>query len=640
MCGIAGIIGGREPADTQRIKMMTDALSHRGPDDSGSWSDSGVHFGHRRLSIIDLSDAGHQPMVHKETGCVMIYNGEIYNYLEVKRELEQFFDFKTDSDSEVLLCAYLKWGKGALEHLRGMFAFVIYDPRINEIFIARDRFGIKPLYYTDDKGRFLFASEIKALLMAGIEVKPNMGTIGHYLRYGLYDHEVPTFFEGIQRLMPGHFMRVSADGKILDIKKYYDVSNVLHAQEEIPFEQAKEQFLETAREAVCIHTRADVDVGVNISGGVDSSAILALSKDYIHTDRLHCFSKDYKDEKYAESYWVKQLIDDKRLDCHFCLTGEEECLDAIDGIMWHQDEPFSGIPVLAWHSLFQYASDLGIKVLLDGSGVDDFTAGYQPLVIKYLSSIQDTEIFEAEAKGYCHYFGQTPEQLKAQLDKETSKEANGWLNARDNTKAVRPDIVRQNIEDRPLNLPAFDGAKSHPLHAEMLKGALYAKLPRALRFKDRNSMAFSIELRVPFLDHKIFEEGFKQPASNLIRGGQGKYIMREAMRGILPDRVRAAPKRTVQAPQREWFTRGPFAQMLEGILDQPGDLLSEVINIEAARAEFEKFKAGDSANANFLWQWVNLDYWHKTYFEGKITPPQIKWPKPVVEHYAAERKAA
>lgn len=642
MCGIAGIVGKGADCMSAQVEAMNAIQLHRGPDDSGLFSSDNLCLGHRRLSIIDLSQSGRQPMVDLESGNVISYNGEIYNYLELRNDLEGRHRFRTDTDTEVILKLYQDKGIDCLKDLRGMFSFVIWDHSKKELFVARDRFGIKPLYFSSYNERFYFASEIKALLVGGLPVQASMEVIGDYLRYGLYDHGSDTFFKGIKRLLPGHYLRVDRLGVILEDKTYYNLQQrlpELWSRSPKKFEEEKEEFLSVIQDSLALHARSDVPVGVNISGGVDSSAVLALAKNVISTPTLHCFSKDYKDSRYSEAQWVKALIDDKKLECHFCLTGAEECAKVIDNVLWHQDEPFGGVPTLAWYSLFGHAHELGITVLLDGSGVDDFTAGYQPHVIHYLSQIEGTSLFEKEATSYCQVWGQTPANFKRQI--EQARYGTDWLKARDTSSPVKDSIVLDDIPYRDIEGPDLRALSDYPVQSDMLRGFLFSKLPRALRFKDRNSMAFSCELRVPFLDHKVVEAGYKQPLHYLIQNGQGKHILREALKGVIPEKVRNAPKRTVQTPQREWFSQGPFANILDETLNEPSSFLTGVIDVQKAREEVRRFRDGENANANYLWQWINLERWYRMYFEGDIVQKLPNaWPKSQVNTYTAREEAA
>ena len=632
MCGIAGILGYGAGQQPDRVVAMNQIQKHRGPDGEGLYSEQNICLGHRRLAILDVGSQGHQPMSTADNKHVITYNGEIYNYLELKRHYKFHGDYLSHTDTEVLLRALAEQGLSALEYVRGMFAFGLWDSEQKQLLLARDRFGIKPLYYAWHEGKLVFASEIKAILKAGVPAEPDSSTISDYLKLGLYDHRSETFFKGIKRLMPGEYLLLDASAKLLKQGFYYDLKQRIEIHQD-EFATHASMLREKLMESFAIHLRSDVEIGINLSGGLDSSALLAMLDSQSQGKAIKCFNKDYQNECYSEACWVEELLNNTVHDCYFCKTDAEQCLSVADKISWYQDEPFGGIPTLAWHSLFSCARDENVTVLLDGSGLDDYLAGYQPGVLRYLSMLENSGnrlLFESESRAYMAFWQVDKAGLQQQLARQSQKDIR--INARDGSKAVVPEIL--NNELLALNSSAggeLSGVEGFSaLKQDLLFGLLKSKVPRALRFKDRNSMAFSRELRVPFLDHELVELGLSFPDHHLIREGKNKAVLREALTGLIPDKVNNAVKRTVQSPQREWFQSGAMANALDNVLHEPSDLLKNILNINQAIDCFDAYKNGQAANANYLWQWLNLDIWYRQFFVNKdaLLP---EWPEAVVE---------
>jgi asparagine synthase (glutamine-hydrolysing) len=641
MCGIAGIVGPGAESLEEMVLAMNAAQRHRGPDDEGTLFVPGVALGHLRLSIIDLSAAGHQPMTSRDGRYSIVYNGEIYNYIELYEELGGPSVFRSACDTEVLLEAFAKWGPDCLQRLRGMFAFAVWDHAERSLFLARDRFGIKPLYYASHGGRTVFASEIKALLAAGVPAVADMATIGEYLTTGLFDHRPRTFFSGVSSLPPGHFVTVAADGSAGEAKPYYRLVEHLDAGlASISLDEAKERYLAKLRQAIVQHQRSDVPLGAMVSGGLDSSALIALmaeGKD--HPVNVEAFSLDFPDERYSERRWAEQVVDQTKSTCHFSMVDDATCREALARVVWHQDEPFGGIPTLAWHSVYQQTQARGVIVILDGTGVDECLAGHKAQVLGYLAHLGRTAApadLEPEVEAFMAFWGDDRDTVIAGMARAAEGAIRGV--AIDGTSPVRIEAVRPAHRDHGAPLENADAFTGTAIRDVLYTHLSATKIPRALRFVDRNSMAFSREQRIPFLDHELVELSFSLPEDFLVRDGRNKHIFREAFSGLLPEALRTAPKRTVQSPQREWLKQGPLADLVSEVLASPSALLEEVLDIDEARQVYRRYLAGDDANSNFLWQWVNLDQWYRCFIEG-TSPHRQSWPSPVVDTYVPAKRA-
>ena len=558
MCGIAGIIGAG--AKKTSLDAMLAAQAHRGPDAQKTHLEKGVALGHNRLSIIDLSAAADQPFYSQDGRYTLVFNGEIYNYLELKLELEGVYDFRTQSDTEVLLAAFLHWGNECLPRLNGMFSFAIWDTLEQRLFAARDRFGVKPFYYHMAEDGFYFASEIKSLFAAGISKVPNEEVWASYFVYGSYGMPNETFWKDIDQLPGGHFLEVS-DSKI-QISQWYDfVKEVKKYDLKLSFEAVKLRYLQLLDSSINLRFRADVPLGFNVSGGLDSSALLAMVNRTADGENINAYTFYTGDDRYDELPWVKDLIAHTKNPLHTVLFEAEDVAEAAEAMSALQDEPFGGVPTLAYAAIFKEAVSQGIKVLLDGQGMDEQWAGYD-----YYSFEQSQSTIQ----------GVTSSPFKKGVLSET------FL-----AKAKKP-VYPLPFEDRVLNLQYRD--------------LFYTKIPRALRFNDRVSMAASTELREPFLDYRLVEFAFAQPLEFKIKDGVQKYLLRDLVSEHLSSNITLAPKRPLQTPMREWLGSelAPWVQeALESLKRHPW------FDGEALQTAFEQYKAGDQDSSFHIWQWVN-----------------------------------
>jgi asparagine synthase (glutamine-hydrolysing) len=552
------------------VEAMVTCQRHRGPDAEGIYIDEGggAVLGHNRLSIIDLSADGNQPMRSANGRYTIVFNGEIYNYLELHAELRGY-PFRSRTDTEVLLAAYERWGEACLDRCIGMFAFLIWDAEERRVFAARDRFGVKPLYYaTRSDGTLFAASEVRALLKAGVSGRPDAVAWSDYLTYGLSDHSERTFWENVRSLPPGHSM--SWRKGRMQIRCWYDLA--AHIDQEFDcrlLAWVEEEYVALLLESVRLRFRSDVPVGINLSGGLDSSTLLGLVQAIDGVDsQVQVFTYITCDSRYDELPWVYQMLAQTHHPCVVCPLTPAEIPRLADAVMQHESGPFGGLPTLAYGKVFEAARERGVKVLLDGQGMDEQWAGYD-------------------------YYANLTQADGPALVQGTKQ------------RTVRPEFL----------LPEF-GALAEPveqpcpfsdaLRNRQYRDTRFAKIPRALRFNDHVSMRSSVELREPFLDHRLFELAFRQPVDRKILNGTSKWLLRKIAARLLPGELAGTPKRPVQTPQREWL-RGPLSEWgtdcIEAALSGFGGLW---LNASAVRAEWRRYCEEGEDNSFFVWQWISL----------------------------------
>ncbi len=557
MCGIVGIIGRKASQD--QLDAMLKAQAHRGPDATESYRESEAFLGHNRLAIIDLSPEANQPFFSQDKRYVMVFNGEIYNYIELKKELEQTVSFETSSDTEVLLAAYQVWGEACLSKLNGMFSFAIWDCQEQHLFAARDRFGVKPFYYTIQEDTFYFASEIKSLFAAGIPRVPNESVWASYFAYGSYGMPDETFWEDIQQLPGGHFLTLQNNRPA--IQKWYDFKTEVKKYEvNLSFETVKMRYLQLLDDSIKLRFRADVPIGFNVSGGLDSSALLALVNRLEDGENIEAFTFYTGDDRYDELPWVEGLIAHTKNPLTKVKLDADALTPLAEVMALQQDEPYGGVPTVAYGELFKKASSKGVKVLLDGQGMDEQWAGYD-------------------------YYTKTSGSVIQGVSKSPFRTS--VLSEDFFVKAKKP-VYPTPFEDRVLDLQYRD--------------LFYTKIPRALRFNDRVSMHYSTELREPFLDYRLVEFAFAQPLAYKIHDGIQKYVLRSIVSEYLSDSITYAPKRPLQTPQREWLAEDLkewVAQQLEVLKDNAW------FDTEALQEEWNRYLEGDQDSSFHIWQWIN-----------------------------------
>lgn len=596
MCGISGIINrSLKPIEKKEIQEINDLIQHRGPDDEGFYIGKNFAFGHRRLSILDLSSDGHQPMHYLEK-YVITYNGEVYNYLEIKEELlKDGYIFQSHTDTEVILASYDKWGEECVKRFNGMWAFAIYDKQKDIIFCSRDRFGIKPFYYTEINGKFVFGSEIKQLTAFYNEVYVNKKILMDYLIIGYEDHTNETFFENIYKLEQSNNLVYDLKTNNFSVKKYYELKqNTTLLDENDSIEKYRKQLAESIK----IRLRSDVKVGTCLSGGLDSSSIAAIaSKKYFEQSKslftaIHAQSTESDND---ESFFAKEVSAYCNLDLNIVEPSEQEFIDIIDEVIYTQEEPFGSPSIYMQYFVMKKAKELKCTVMLDGQGGDETLLGYEryyPAYLKSLHFIEFVKEFINSSKNsrltkkqliqYFIYFTSTKIRLK------NLRKTNKFIKDTYFSK-ISNDILEKNVN---CYLNIFDLQNMEIFSTQM---------PHLLRYEDKNSMRHSIETRLPFIDYNVLETALSINNQYKINNGWTKYILRRVVNGILPKNVVwRKNKFGFEAPVKSWLDVTEI-QMKEFV--ENSKILQEITN----NIKFEKL------NEKQKWKLFNIAKWEQIF---------------------------
>lgn len=617
MCGICGKLNftGIEVAWAD-IKTMTDAMVHRGPDASGYHVEGAVGLGHRRLSIIDLSTQGQQPLANENGDIWIVFNGEIYNYLELKNRLAGRHTFRTATDTEAIVHLYEEEGVECVSHLDGMFAFAIWDGRQSRLFLARDRLGKKPLYYYQDRESFSFASELKALLTnPAVPREIDTQAVLHYLRYGY----VPTpdvIYRGMRKLEPGHFLVVNASGSVKGAAYWQ-----LRFTEDLPEDEARitEEVRHLVRAAVEKRLMSDVPLGAFLSGGVDSSLVVGVMSEVVR-EPVKTFTIGFEEEKYNEVTDAEFVSSHFRTDHRVQYVHAEKIDDLLPRLVNQFDEPFSDPSAIPTYYVCRFAREF-VTVALSGDGGDEVFAGYR----RYFQSRQDALALKLPTgllTGLGRLAESLPEGVKGKRYLEyISQHSLGRYRTRvgvfDDSE-LRRLLVHDLHGQLDLMLESDPLATAYHSHQQVsaLSAMQYADIKTYLLDDilvkvDRMSMLNSLEVRVPLLDYKLIEYAARIPASLRARDGRGKYILRRAFERLLPARTMEKPKQGFGVPLEFWF-RGSLASFAEenlkaSELDQFG-----LFQRKAVQKLLQDHQAGTRDNSKLLWNLLNLVYWRRS----------------------------
>jgi asparagine synthase (glutamine-hydrolysing) len=621
VCGVAGVLyfDGR-PATGETLRAMREALAHRGPDGEGEVLLGSCGLAHRRLSIIDLSSAGHQPMASEDRRHWITYNGEVYNYLELRAELEQLgHRFRSKSDTEVILEAFRRWGTDAFSRFNGMWGLAIYDAQQRLLTLSRDRFGVKPMVYSLDGERILFASEPKALLAADPELaRADRGSLLRLFAKPAYAHARSTFFEGIEVLEPGTVLELR-DGRSSK-KRWYRFAP--ERTQPISLARAKDEVRELLIDSIRLRFRSDVTVGTCLSGGVDSSSIVALSKRYLG-QAPDTFTVLYADHGFDEGRYAKRMIEDLELSAHVVHPDGSDAPDVIEKATWFQDGPSSSVGVYSQWQVMNLAHGK-VKVLLDGQGGDEIFGGYHSHYLPLAKSAIEERRFESivhlfrDRKEIERAAGFDPllELLRQRLPRLVKK----VLAKIDPPAPGRPRLIAPEVEAQLKQESPELWRAPGSLDAFLWEQVVHSSLPALLHYEDRDSMAFGIEARTPFLDYRLVERAFSLPFELKLRGATTKVILREAMRGILPEMVRdRRDKLGFPTPFGRWV-RGPHREWLRDLLLSKSARERSLADPRAVEKTLEVHDRGQADYGATLYMLATVELFHRLFIDRGVRP--------------------
>ncbi|MCB5258268.1 MAG: asparagine synthase (glutamine-hydrolyzing) [Candidatus Syntrophosphaera sp.] len=682
MCGISGIysFNSQRSIDISLLKAMNDLIKHRGPDDEGfclmeknshkilpfSGSDSKeeicqlypplnlstkafLGFGFRRLAIIDLSVKGHQPMSDHQLKLHIVFNGEIYNYIELRRELiTQGYTFNTESDTEVILKAYDFWGENCVLHFNGIWAFALYDTRKNMLFCSRDRLGVKPFYYCQDKDFLYFASEIKQLLLTPIDKSFNLPSIWRSTKLSfmpVYGDE--NYWKEIKTLQPGFNLIVNQQG--ITLRQYYQLDPATFGKSTLSFAEATQMYRATFEKAVQLQMRTDVEVGSCLSGGLDSSAIVCTASKFTNKP-LQTFSAYFPEyPPMDERIWIEEVVKSCSCVSHLISPKAEDALNWFDEATWYNDIPL-GSGYAAQYAVMKLGQENGIKVLLDGQGSDEVNAGYRHAFYSYLADIilqakfqkamqetlawlkkygwknglpglvkaiiciflSDTQLYNYEFK-LLHFepFNQDfIKQCKKSLSEPIMAQISGFSHK--NIFKLSPHQRNNRYFNAKVNKVS---APSCDKLSNFLYNAVYTtSLPTLLHWEDRMAMAASIENRVPFLDHNLVELVFSLPSEYKIHNAQGKYVHRQAIKPLVPPAIIDRKDKSIfGSPFSILWLRGPLKNTFEELITSSTFRQRGIWNLPSIWKNWQKYLNGDNSQADMIFSIFALEMWFRRF---------------------------
>jgi asparagine synthase (glutamine-hydrolysing) len=579
MCGIAGILYAEKAVQIADLHQMTTAIAHRGPDGAGHWQSGRIALGHRRLSIIDLSEKGSQPMHYAAGRYTITFNGEIYNYKELRRQLtDRGHRFVSNTDTEVLLALYAEKGAACLSQLDGMFAFAIWDSHRQTLFCARDRFGEKPFYYSFQPGQhFIFGSEMKALWAYGIPKRIKRMRLYHYMAANYISHPTDasdTFLENISKLPAAHYLLVKADLSI-EQQCYWQIPPESIGSSRLSFDDSCHQFRELFTRSIQLRLQADVPVGSSLSGGLDSSAVVCLIN-HLNSGKQFTqktFSARFPNHPKDEGFFMHEVIRATSVEPHFVYPDYRQLLEQWPKVVHHQEEPVGSASIFAQWCVMQLVKEQNVTVLLDGQGADEQLAGYHYYYSSYWNELAATNpTLYAQEKNAFQQVHFPPKPPKSFFQRYTYgyvlyrlKQLFGIPTAAAPHQAqslIHPGLLAD-YAGQSLMPPSELAHHTSTLNNYLYYNTFHYGLEDLLRYADRNSMAHSREVRLPFLSHQLVEFSFSLPAHYKIQNGWTKYLQRKALADIMPDSITwRTDKIGYEPPQQSWLTAKPIAEKM------------------------------------------------------------------------------
>lgn len=627
MCGIAGILkfDANASVDEVRLEGMRDVLRHRGPDDAGSMVVGSVGLAHRRLSIIDL-DHGHQPMMNADGSVWITYNGEVYNFKALRAELEsRGCVFSTQCDTEVVLRAYEVFGEDCVEHLRGMFAFAVWDQKRQRLLLARDRLGIKPLYYAIADGQLLFGSEIKSILAADV-VRPelNAAVLPEYLA-NRYVADGSTFYRDIQKLLPGHTLTWTRE-KGFSGRRYWRPP-VASGESGASLEECAADVRGWLEDAVHSHLVSDVPLGLFLSGGIDSSALAALMSKMVD-EPIQTFAVGFEERAASELEYARLVADSIGARHREVVVSPMEFFESLPRLIWHEDEPIAFSSSVPLYFVSRLAQE-HVKVVMSGEGADELFLGYNRYRVtawnERLGRMYRATVPGAVRGGVRSLMGRLPHSMRRYPERTFLALAPEARELFYENFAVFPVALQRKLLSEPQKLDIRDPyAEALRYYEEIQAGSLermghadlQTYLVELLMKQDQMSMAASIESRVPFLDHGLVERVAAIPGRHKVRGWQTKAVLREALRGIVPREILTRPKMGFPVPVSDWF-RGRFWSLIEEFVLGPRAIRRGHFAPEFLKRLAEEHRRGAANHGERLWLLVNLEIWQRIFIDGE-----------------------
>jgi asparagine synthase (glutamine-hydrolysing) len=629
MCGICGIFypSCKQEVDRHVLAIMNRQIAHRGPDDEGFFVEGSVGLGMRRLSIIDVQ-AGHQPLSNEDENLWIVFNGEIYNHAKLRTEMEsRGHKYRTHSDTETIIHLYEEYGRDCVNHLRGMFAFAIWDRQRKSLFVARDRLGIKPLYYRYDGNAFVFGSEIKAILEhPGMQAELNHNSLSEYLAFG-YLAGSRTMFAGVEKLLPGQTLEIGMSG-VLATDCYWDL--------DVPVDEKvrpREYYVRTYRELLesCVssHMMSDVPLGVFLSGGLDSSVIAALTTK-IRREPIDTFSVGYGEEAFSELPYARQVAKHIGSRHHEVRLSREEFFASLPHLIWHEDEPIAWPSSASLHTVAKLARDR-VKVVLTGEGSDETLGGYTRYAWTLVNYRMDRAFRSLVPASFRRLVrngiksGPLPSVVRRKLEHTfAGRDGASWAAFYyDNFYSAFSEAEQRDLltsAAREMSGDAYAGSMSYwdnssgDLFHRLLEADIHTYLVELLMKQDQMSMAASIESRVPFLDHELVEFTARIPKEYSVHGLAGKQILKSAVWDLLPDSIIHRRKLGFPTPWTHWLA-GDQLDRIENMLTELRTVARGLIEGAAVRKLFAEHRAGRRDNGNRIWRLLNLEIWQRVFLD-------------------------
>ena len=623
MCGITALISKEgEPENKNLISKVLDSFPYRGPDDNGiDYVDINekIIFGHLRLSILDISEAGHQPMYDHSGRYVMIFNGEIYNYKEIKSKYLRDVKFKSGTDSEVLLELYAVMKEKILDIINGMFAIIIYDKVEDEIFFTRDRLGIKPLYICDLKDKILLCSEPKAAVTSNfVKFEPNEEAIFDFLAFGERDHTVPTFFQYVSRIPPGTFGIIKKDMTIV-YEEYWNIkNNQVKNLTDLKMEDIVNKVDELINEAIKYRLISDVPVGTSLSGGIDSSLVAALANKY-HDNKFTSVSAIFEGEEIDESKFSKLIVKENNLKGVFTSPNSDEVINQLDKILEIQGEPIGSMSPLVQYFVMKEAKKNNLTVMLDGQGADELFAGYTHYIDTYFKELSGNLHWRKLYRKYKEHMAFSERDIKHKilikiifkgvLEKILPQKIYEHRIKRNKLKLFKEGVFEKYYDGKRVKLP-----KRLSLKESLLYSTTISSLPNLLMYEDRNSMAFSIEARVPYLDHNVVEFMASLKTDQIYEVMISKVILRKISERYIPEDIAwRKDKIGFAAPEKKWMQK--LKTEIHNRLSENSWVMN-FANFNYLNELFENFENLSIHEYRYIWRCYSVEWWYNKFLNS------------------------